>query len=105
MDLGQELLAAQMAPEAGLNAFSRDLDLGWVKRALQNTNAASLRRRKLPAEYVVWLVVGMALFRDRCIEDVVRHLDLVQPDPDEPEVRRHVTPGAIVQARDRLGDE
>ncbi|WP_442892510.1 transposase domain-containing protein, partial [Acinetobacter sp. USHLN143] len=32
---------------------------------------ASIRRRKLPAEHVVWLVIGLALFRDQPIGYVV----------------------------------
>jgi len=66
--------------------------------------AARHGRRKLPAEYVVWLVIAMGLFRDRSIEEVVRHLHLVWPDVD-PSSRPRVTGGAIVQARDRLGDQ
>jgi hypothetical protein len=64
-----------------------------------------VRRRKLPAEYVVWLVIGMGLLRDRSIEEVVRHLNLVLPGVDPPTSRPNVTGGAIVQARDRLGDQ
>jgi len=105
MDLGQALLAASMEPETGLDVFSRDLDLDWVRRALETTQAATVRRRKLPAEHVVWLVIGMGLFRDRSIQDVVRHLNLVLPDTDRPRGRGRVTGGAIVQARNRLGSE
>ena len=35
-----------------------------------------VRRRRLLVEEVVWVVLGMALFRDRPIEDVVSKLDL-----------------------------
>lgn len=35
----------------------------------------------------------------------MRHLDLVVPGVDPPNSRQTVTGGAIVQARDRLGDE
>jgi len=48
---------------------------------LAATGTATVRRRKLPAEYVVWLVIGMALLRDRSIREVVRHLELVLPGP------------------------
>ncbi len=65
----------------------------------------TVRRRKLPAEYTAWIVIGMGLFRDRSIQEVVRHLDLVVPGIALPHGRQTVTGGAIVQARDRLGDE
>ena len=37
---------------------------------------------RLPAEQVVWLVIGMALYRNDPIERVVEKLDLVIPDID-----------------------
>jgi hypothetical protein len=94
-----------LEPETGLDVFSRELELDWVRRTLEATQASTIRRRKLPAEYVVWLVVGMGLFRDRSIEDVVRHLNLVLPDADKPRGRGRVSGSAIVQARSRLGAE
>lgn len=103
MDLGQALLAASIAPETGLDVFSSELDQNLIRRALEATGTATIRRRKLPAESVVWIVVGMGLFRDRPIQDVVRHLNLVLPAAAGTKGR--VTGGAIVQARDRLGPE
>src|SRR5438445_5590049 len=50
--------------------FSRTLDIEWVRRALTASGSASVRKRKLPAESVVWLVIGMALLRDRSIDEV-----------------------------------
>jgi hypothetical protein len=52
----------------------------WVEEALVSPSKATLRRPRLPAERVVWLVLGTALMRDRPIVDVVRQLDLVMPD-------------------------
>ena len=45
------------------------------------TRTATIRRRGLPAEYVVWLVIGMRLLHDRAGTEVVRHLALVLPTP------------------------
>src|SRR3989304_3381624 len=90
--------------EASFALFAQTLDRQWIDAALQATGAASVRRRKLPAEYVVWLVIGMGLLRDRSIEEVVRHLHLVLPGVDPP-AQAHVTGSAIVQARDPLGDQ
>lgn len=47
----------------------RHLDPAWIERALEATGTATLRKRRLPAEQVVWLVIGMALYRDRPIYD------------------------------------
>jgi hypothetical protein len=82
--------------------FSRTLDMDWVRRVLTATGTASIGRRKLPAEVVAWLVIGMALLRDRSIDEVVDHLDLVLPElTGRPAVDR----SAVIQARDRLGCE
>src|SRR5437870_1632889 len=79
----------------------RAIDPQWIADARAATDSASARRRKLPAEHVVGLVIGMGLFRDRSIAQVVHHLDLVVPTPHG--VRQRVTNAAIVQARDQLG--
>jgi hypothetical protein len=81
--------------------FSRSLDVQWVDKALKTMGTAKVRKRKLPARAVVWLVIGMALFRDRSIEEVVDHLDLVLPD-----ARRDggtIAEPSIVEGRERLG--
>jgi hypothetical protein len=97
------LAGGAQGSEASFSLFAQSLDPAWVEQALTATGTATLRRRKLPAEYVVWLVIGMAMLRDRSIAEVVRHLDLVMPTPTGK--RQHVSSGAVVQARDRLGAE
>ena len=59
---------------ASFARFGKVLDARWIDAALEETGAASVRRRKLSAQMVVWLVIGMALFRDRSIREVVSHL-------------------------------
>ena len=99
--LGAALLAVGTGERAAsFEFFSKTLDPDWITQALTATGTATVRRRKLPAEYVLWLVIGMALFRDRSIREVVRHLDLVLPMAGR---RRTVSGSAIAQARARLG--
>ena len=106
MDLGQAMLAVGTGERAeSFEMFSRRIDPEWIEHALQLTGTATVRRRKLPAEYVVWIAIGMGLLRDRSIQEVVRHLDLVLPDVEAPNDRGAVTGAAVVQARDRLGAE
>lgn len=76
----------------------RHLDPAWIEQALEATGTATLRKRRLPAEQVVWLVIGMALYRDRPIHDLVARLDLVLPGSDSV-----MAPSAVVEARSRLG--
>ncbi len=85
------------APES-LSLFQRDLPLEWIQQALDETNKASIRRRKLPAELVVWLIVGIGLYRNRSITDVLNKLDL-QLSRSQGD---SIAPSAIPQARKRL---
>lgn len=84
-----------------LPKFVASLDPGWIDEALAATGTATIRRRRLPAEQVVWLVIGMCLFRDQSMRELVSMLDLALPGSRG--IR--VAPSSIIQARERLGDE
>ena len=73
------------------------IDPAWIAQAL-GSSKASIRRRKLPAEHAVWLVIGLALFRDRPLWQVVQQLDLSLDGQAPP------APSVSVQARQRLGE-
>lgn len=106
MDVGRALLAVDMDPqESSFDRFRQALDPEWIEAALAATGTATVRRRKLPAEMMVWIVIGMGLFRDRSIQEVVHHLDLVLPQTKPQPGRAVATSSAVVQARDRLGSE
>ena len=81
--------------------FIRSIDPAWIEEALGATGTATVRRRRLPAEQVIWLVLGMAVFRNLSIEEVVRQLDIALPSA----AGNEVVPSAIAQARARLGPE
>ena len=91
-----------VAPEE-LSAFQKALPTAWIEEALEATGSASVRRRRLPAEQVVWLVLGIGLYRDRSIRDVCEKLDIALPDPRSS--RPSVVSSALAQARERLGEE
>lgn len=77
------------------------VDVEWIREALERGGVGKLRKRKLSAEDIVWLVIGMALYRDEPMVDVVHRLDLVLPDnKGKP---GSITKGAIPQARERIG--
>jgi len=104
MDLGQALLSVGSGGRAeSFEVFGRAIDAQWVEQALAATGSATVRRRKLPAEQVLWVVIAMGLFRDRSIQEVVHHLDLVLPARGGSTRRGVVTSSAVVQSRDRLG--
>ena len=94
---------------ASFDRFGRTLDAQWIDDALRETGTASVRRRKISAQLIVWLVIGMALFRDRSIAEVVAHLGLVLPSQkegskkEESQAGKMVAPSAIPQGRYRVG--
>lgn len=87
---------------AGDHAFSElavHLDSEWFSEALKASDFVDARRRRLPAEQVMVLVLAMAIFRDRSIHAVVNHLNLALGDGGS------CAPSASVQARYRVGAE
>jgi hypothetical protein len=86
---------------ADFGRFREHIAPRWIEEALVATGAATVRRRRLPAEQVVWLVVGMALMRSESIERVAALLDLALPSSKGDVVAK----SGIAQARQRLGDE
>jgi hypothetical protein len=81
-----------------LDQLKKHLPAEWIEEALTWAGTTSVRRRRLPAEQVVWLVIGMGLFRNEPIERIVDMLDLALPDKRDTLVAK----SAISQARKRL---
>jgi hypothetical protein len=100
MRLEQALECVGAVAPADLEDFRQHLDPEWIEQALQATGTATVRRRRLPADLVAWLVIGMALIRKRRICDVVDRLELALPGRSA-----QVAASAIPQARTRLGAE
>ena len=92
---------ATFTPQA-FPRLTQHLDPAWVEEALLATGTATVRRRRLPAERTVWLVLAMALMRDWPVPEVARQLELALPAADG---TRTVAPSALSQARQRLGAE
>jgi hypothetical protein len=88
---------AGISPET-FQDLRRNVDPEWILQALEATGTATIRNRRLPAQQVVWLVIAMALFRNRSIQEIVNKLDLALPG-----VSLTVAPSSIVEARARLG--
>ena len=86
-----------------LEALGSNIDPQWIEEALAATGTATVRRRRLPAEQVIWLVIGMAMRRDRPIHDVASKLDLILPDARG--CSPSMSSGAVAQARRRVGEE
>ena len=101
MKIDEDLAAVAAFTEAEQFAdVRRHVDPEWVRDALEATGTATVRRRRLPAEQVVWLVIGMAMFRKWPIHDLVGRLNLVLPGRT-----RTVVPSTVAEAREKVGAE
>jgi hypothetical protein len=99
--IDENLAAVAAFAEAGqFDDVRKHVDPKWVREALEATGTATVRRRRLPAEQVVWLVIGMAMFRKWPIHDLVGRLNLVLPGRT-----RTVVPSTVAEAREKLGAE
>jgi hypothetical protein len=71
-----------------------------INNGLEAQGVATMRKRKLPMESMVWAVIGMALFRKYSMRQLVNQLDILLPN-GEP----YIAPSAVTQARKKLGSE
>jgi hypothetical protein len=97
--LEEVLETASRVDAQSLERLAQGLPQEWIKASLEQSGVASLRRRRLPAEQVIWLVIGMALMRGRSIDDIATKLEIARPSTTGREVAR----SALVQARQRVG--
>ena len=89
---------SEVLPLAGIDRLAEHLPQAWIEEALEATGSASIRRRRLPAEQVVWLVIALALHRHQSMPEVLATLDLALPNRSEGTVSK----SAVTQARQRL---
>ncbi|MFP2925890.1 IS4 family transposase [Pyxidicoccus sp. 3LG] len=102
MGLAQAIQGAALVAPEQFDRFRQHIDPVWVEEAVVATGFASIRRRRLPADQVIWLVVGMALMRNESIQRVASMLNVALPAGTGATA---VAPSALTQARQRLGDE
>ena len=102
MRLGQALEATSSIVPEQFERFREHIDPVWIEESLCATGFASLRRRRLPADQVVWLILGMALMRNESIQRVALLLGLTMPSGGQ---SKPAASSALTQARQRLGEE
>lgn len=93
---------SECSPELRSNARDR-IDPRWVDEALGRAGVLTVRRRKLPADVVVWMLIGANLVAGYAFDEVVRHLGLT-PLSSRSRSQAPPTSSAVSEARARLGD-
>lgn len=95
-----DLVARSLGRTGGLSdLIGADVESLLDKVIRAQPGAATRRVRRLPPDVVVWIVVGMALFRSLPIVDVMRRLSLYLGGSKAP------VSGALAMARAALGAE
>ena len=87
---------------ADLNTFSQNIPVEWVESALELSSKATIGRRRLPSEQVLWLVIGMALFRNEPVNEVARRLNICANGLANEDL---LARSGLSEARQRLGEE
>lgn len=100
MSLISDLDAVASYTPEDLQDLRRNIPAEWIEASLQASGTATVRRRRLPAEQVIWLVIGIALFRRRSIVEVAAKLDLALPG-----AKVTAAPSSVAEARVRLGED
>lgn len=85
-----------------LSTFAQHIPVEWVESALHLSSSATIRRRRLPSDQVLWLVLGMALFRNEPISEVARRLNICAQGLGGD---RLLAASGVSQARQRLGSD
>lgn len=83
-----------------LDSLGSLLDPALVEQALEKAGVATVRKRRLPLEMMLWCVIGMAFFRRMSAWDVVSRMNIMLPGQ-----RPLVAPSAVVQGCQRLGSD
>ncbi|NIP28177.1 MAG: IS4 family transposase [Phycisphaerae bacterium] len=105
MNLSQALLDTNDSSRdliPSFEVFANHLPLDWIQAALSLSSHATIRRRRLPGDRVLWLVIGMALFRNEPVDEVARRLNICASGLASEEL---LARSALSQARQRLGNE
>lgn len=84
------------------NTFTQNIPVEWIESALTLSSKATIRRRRLPSDQVLWLVIGMALFRNEPIHEVARRLNICSQGLANDTL---LAKSGITNARKRLGSE
>lgn len=84
------------------STFTQNIPTEWIESALTLTQRATIRRRRLPTDQVLWLVLGMSLFRDEPIADVARRLNICSQGLANESL---LAKSGISTARQRLGSQ
>ena len=100
MQLSEALARTSINRLTEFSCIADVLEPDIIQTCLDSNGVATLRKRKLPMDAMVWAVIGMALFRTESVRQLINKLDIVLPQEVD-----YVARSAITQARKKLGSD
>ncbi|XOV78482.1 MAG: IS4 family transposase [Aestuariibacter sp.] len=100
MELSEALARTSINRLTEFRCLADILDSDIIESCLASNGVATLRKRKLPMDAMIWAVIGMSLFRTESVRQLINKLDIVLPQDVD-----YVARSAVTQARKKLGSE
>tara|TARA_R110002167_G_scaffold241514_1_gene446810 strand:+ start:63 stop:1388 length:1326 start_codon:yes stop_codon:yes gene_type:complete len=100
MQLSEALARTSINRLTEFSSLADVLEPDIIQSCLDSNGVATLRKRKLPMDAMVWAVIGMALFRTESVRQLINKLDIVLPQEVD-----YVARSAVTQARKKLGSD
>jgi IS4 transposase len=97
MRIAQALDFLHASNAAQFESLSDLISPELITTLLGEEGVATLRRRRMPMDRLVWAIIGMAIFRHVPMTQLVNQLDILLPGD-----RPFVAPSAFLQARQKL---
>ncbi|MCT4701114.1 IS4 family transposase [Enterobacteriaceae bacterium H20N1] len=100
MELSQALGIINVTSPEHARSLSDLIPAELIHKALTLTDTVTLRKRKLPLESMIWLVVGMSIFCNRPMTEIVNLMD-ISDRTGAPFTAR----SSVIQRRKTLGED
>ncbi|SQI45010.1 Insertion element 4 transposase N-terminal [Serratia plymuthica] len=97
MHLSQALGIINITAPEQVQTLADLLPPDLIQQAFSLTDTVTLRKRKLPLESMVWLVIGMAIYNNRPLSQIVNLMDIVDRTG-----RPFTAPSSVIQRRKTL---
>ncbi|MDU4840959.1 MAG: IS4 family transposase [Leclercia adecarboxylata] len=100
MELSQALGIINLTAPEEVQSLADLLPPDLIQQAFSLTDTVTLRKRKLPLESMVWLVIGMAIFNNKLLSHIVNLMDIVDRTG-----RPFTAPSSVIARRKTLGED
>lgn len=100
MELSQVLGIINLTAPDDVQTLADLLSPDLIQQAFSLTDTVTLRKRKLPLESMVWLVIGMAIFNNKPLSHIVNLMDIADRTGSP-----FTAPSSVVARRKTLGED